>query len=351
MKQGFTLTELAQLLGAQLIGNPSFRVHRLASLTSATGDALSFVANEGYAKYLPGCQAGALIINADLAPHFAGNRLVVAKPYLAYARVSALFDPHWRFESVIDPGASVADDVKLGAGVFIGPGAVVASGVSLGDGVMIGPGSVIGAGVVIGDRTRLEARVSVYHSVVIGSDCVIHSGAVLGSDGFGFAPSQDGWQKIHQLGRLVIGNQVEIGANSTLDRGALEDTLIGDGVKIDNLVHIAHNVHIGRDTAIAAQTGVAGSARIGASCTLAGQVGVVGHISLTDGVHIAAKSLVTGSITQAGNYAGGTSVSPTAEWRRNTVRFRHLDDMAKRIKQLEKTLQEVRQQEVRQKDA
>jgi len=338
MAQGFTLSELAQYLDAQLIGDGNFRVSRLASLGSATSDSISFVSSENYAKLLADCQAGAIILHTDLAEQFAGNKLVVAKPYLAYARISALFDPYRQIAPGIDPGAIIAADAILGEGVHIGPGAVISSGAVLGDGVVIGPGSVVGAGVRIGESTRLEARVSVYHSVVIGCRCLIHSGAVLGADGFGFAPTGGAWQKIHQLGRLIIGDDVEIGANSTLDRGALEDTVIGDGVKIDNLVHVAHNVHIGAHTAIAAQTGIAGSTRIGVGCTLAGQVGVVGHITLADGVHVGAKSLVTGSISQPGSYTGASPLSPTAEWRRNSVRLRHLDEMAKKLKSLEKAL-------------
>jgi UDP-3-O-[3-hydroxymyristoyl] glucosamine N-acyltransferase len=189
---------------------------------------------------------------------------------------------------------------------------------------------------VIGDQTRIHPNATIYHGIHVGSHCIIHSGSVIGADGFGFSPSKDGWIKIHQLGGVIIGNNVEIGANTTIDRGALDDTIIGDGVIIDNLVQIAHNVRIGKNTAIAANVGIAGSCTLGNSCIIAGGVGIAGHLTLVDNVHITAMTMVSSSINEPGSYSSGTALSPTKEWRKNAARFRNLDTLATRLIQLER---------------
>lgn len=237
--------------------------------------------------------------------------------------------------AVIDSSARVAPTASIGAHCVVAANAVI------GEGVVLGAGCSVGRASVIGDRSVLHAHVAIYHGVTVGRDVVIHSGVVIGSDGFGFAPNfatdgVSGWQKIHQLGGVVIGDRVEIGANTCIDRGALDDTVIEEGVIIDNLVQIAHNVKIGKYTAIAACTGIAGSTEIGQHCTIAGAVGVVGHLRIADRVHITAKSLVTGSIHESGSYSSGTALTKTAAWRKSAVRFLQLESLFQRVRTLEK---------------
>lgn len=341
MNKPFTLRALAQHLDAELVGDPDYLIHEIATLQNAAEQSVSFVASPAYEKYLVDSRAGALILKSELADSFSGNKLIVANPYLAYAHLTRLFDDSLDFYPPgIHPTAIIDERARLGKDVHIGCYAVIAAGVTLGDGVIIGPGSVIGEDTMVGARTRLGPRVTLYHGIVIGSDCIIHSGAVIGADGFGFAPDQKAWVKIHQLGSVIVGDRVEIGANTTIDRGALENTLIGDGVKIDNLVHIGHNVSLGKNTAMAALTGIAGSTIVGDNCTFAGQVGISGHLTITDDVHVTGKSLVNSSLTEAGSYSSCTPIAPTREWRKNAVRFRQLDSMVARIKQLEKAAKE-----------
>jgi UDP-3-O-[3-hydroxymyristoyl] glucosamine N-acyltransferase len=336
VKKQYTLAELAQYLDAQLIGEPDCLIDGLETLTRAGAGQLSFLANAGYAKYLADCSASAVILHPDQQERFAGNKLLVPEPYLSYARVTELFDPRPRLEVGCHPSAVVADDCRLGARVCIGANAVISEGVTLGDGVEVGAGCFIGAGTAIGANTYLAANVSIYHGVIIGPNCIIHSNAVIGSDGFGFAPAEGRWQKVHQLGGVRIGAQVEIGAGTAIDRGALEDTVIGDGVKIDNQVHIAHNVRIGKNTAIAANSAIAGSASLGENCTVAGCVGIAGHVTIVDRVHLSGMSMVTNSISEPGSYSSGIPLSPSAEWRKNAVRFKQLNSLTARVKQLEK---------------
>lgn len=337
MKRSYLLAELAQLLGAELRGNAEQEISALATLQSAGSTDLSFIANPAYKKYLSSTNAGALLINADLANDFAGNKLVVKNPYVAYARLSAIFEFLRAPYSGIHPTAVVGADCVLGNNISIGASAVIGDGVVLGDGVIIGPGCYIGNDSVVGANTRLAANVSIYHGVYIGADCMLHSGSVIGADGFGFAPDASGWVKIHQLGGVRIGNKVEIGACTCIDRGALDDTCIDDGAIIDNQVQIGHNVRIGTNTAIAAHTAIAGSTTIGADCTIAGAVAIAGHLTLADKVHITGKSMVSASIAESGSYSSGTPLAPTKDWRKNAARFRQLDSLATRLIKLERT--------------
>jgi UDP-3-O-[3-hydroxymyristoyl] glucosamine N-acyltransferase len=342
LSQSYSLAHLAQYLDAELVGDPNYVISGIATLQSAGAEHISFVSSPAFYKYLPASTAGALILQADVAETFAGHKLVVANPYVAYARLTALFDvTATAYPAGIHATAVVGENVQMGAGVHIGAYAVIGANVTLGDAVIVSAGTVIGDDTVIGARTRLAPNVTVYHGISIGADCLIHSGAVIGADGFGFAPYKKEWIKIHQLGGVVIGNRVEIGANCTIDRGALDNTILGDGVKLDNLVHIAHNVSIGNNTAMAALSGVAGSTVIGQNCTFAGQVGISGHLNIANDVHVSGKSLVNGSLTEAGSYSSCTPIAPTREWRRNAVRFRQLENMATRIKQLEKSFKDL----------
>lgn len=332
----YTLSDLAQRIGAELVGDPQHCVSALASLQSATASDLSFIANPVYKKYLSGSGAGAIIVNADLADAVIGNKLIVANPYLSYAELTPLFDRYLALSTGIHPSAVVGQNCVIGKDVWIQANAVIADGVTLGDAVAIGPGSVVGEDCVLGAGTRLNANVTIYPGVRIGSECLFHSGCVIGADGFGFAPSTSGWVKIHQLGGVVIGNRVEIGANTTVDRGALDDTFIDDGVVVDNLVQIGHNVRLGKNTAIAAHTAIAGSTSIGDNCTIAGAVAIAGHLTLADKVHISGMSMVSSSISEPGSYSSGVPLSPTKEWRKNAARFRQLDNLASRLIKLER---------------
>jgi len=331
-----TLGDLARRLGAELQGDANCEITGLATLQEAQLGQLGFLANPVYRKYLATTQASAVIMHPDMAADYAGNKLLLANPYLGYAQLTPLFDRQPHLPQGIHPSAVIADGATVDATAAIGPHVMIEAGVVIGAGVEIGAGSFVGADSVIGLRSRLNARVTVYHGVSIGEEAIIHSGAVIGADGFGFAPGKDGWTKIHQIGGVVLGNRVEIGAGTTIDRGALGDTCLADGVKIDNQVQIAHNVQIGTNTAIAAGTGIAGSTTIGANCTIAGAVGIVGHLTIADGVHVSAMTLVTKSIKQAGSYSSGSPMMATKAWRKNAVRVGQLDKLFGRVKQLEK---------------
>lgn len=339
MNKPYSLSQLATYLDAELVGESDYLIHRIATLQSAEAGCISFVANPAYQKYLATTHAGALIISAGLAEEFAGNKLVVANPYLSYARLTALFDIRPPAYAGIHPSAVVDASAEVGEGVSIAANAVIGARASLGAGVLVGAGTVIGEDSCIGAGTRLAANVTVYHGVTLGRDCIIHSGAVLGADGFGFAPQEREWIKIQQLGGVVIGDRVEIGANTAVDRGALDNTVLGDGVKLDNLVQIGHNVRIGNNTAIAAHTAIAGSAVLGENCTISGCVGIAGHLTIADNVHVTGMSMVSSSILESGSYSSGTPLATTPEWRKNAARFRRLDSMAMRLRTLEKNQQ------------
>jgi len=336
VKRSYSLAELATILNAELSGNPQHEISALATLQTAGLSDLSFIANPAYKKYLPTSSAGAVLIHPDFAHEFSGNKLLLVNPYVAYAYASALFDVAPVASQSIDASAVVASDAVIGRDVSIGPNAVIAEGVQLGDGVVIGAGSFVGANSILGECTRLAANVSIYHGVTIGAQCIFHSGCVIGADGFGFAPNAGGWIKIHQLGGVIIGDKVEIGANSCIDRGALDNTELADGVIIDNLVQIGHNVRIGKNTAVAAHTAIAGSTTIGDNCTIAGAVAIAGHLTLADRVHITGMSMVSSSITEAGSYSSGVPLAPTKDWRKNAARFRQLDALAVRLIKLER---------------
>ncbi|MDX1722885.1 MAG: UDP-3-O-(3-hydroxymyristoyl)glucosamine N-acyltransferase [Pseudomonas sp.] len=338
---GFTLGQLATRLGATLRGTADKAISGLATLQEAGPDQLSFLANPQYRKYLPDCRAGAVLLTAADAESYSGNALVVANPYLAYAQLSHLFDRKPRAAAGVHASAWVADDAQVDASASIGACAVIEGGAQIGAGVTIGAHCVIGARSVVGEGGWLAPRVTLYHDVRIGKRVVIQSGAVIGGEGFGFANEKGVWQKIAQIGGVVIGDDVEIGANTTIDRGALADTLIGNGVKLDNQIMIAHNVQIGDNTAMAGCAGISGSTKIGKNCMIAGGVGMVGHIEVCDGVFVTGMTMVTRSITEPGSYSSGTAMQPAGEWRKSAARIRQLDDMARRLQQLEKQLAAV----------
>ncbi|MBD8482545.1 UDP-3-O-(3-hydroxymyristoyl)glucosamine N-acyltransferase [Pseudomonas coleopterorum] len=337
------LGQLAEFLGATVSGDPEKIITGLATLQEAGPDQLSFLANPQYRKFLPDSHAGAVLLKAADAEGFQGDALIVPDPYLAYARISHLFDPKPRASTGVHPTAVIAADAQVDAAASVGPFAVVESGARIAAGVTIGAHCFIGARCEIGEGGWLAPRVTLYHDVRIGKRVVIQSGAVLGGEGFGFANEKGVWQKIAQIGGVSIGDDCEIGVNTAIDRGALADTVIGNGVKLDNQIQIAHNVQIGDNTAMAACVGISGSSKIGKNCMLAGGVGLVGHIEICDGVFITGMTMVTHSITEPGAYSSGTAMQPAAEWRKSAARLRHLDDMARRLKQVEKHVEAVTQ--------
>ncbi len=337
----FTLAELAERLGATLRGEPGRLISGLATLQEAQPEQLSFLANPQYRKYLSQTQAGALLLTPADAEGYVGDALLVANPYLAYAELSHLFDRKPQAAAGVHPTAVVAADARIHPSASIGPYAVIESAAQIAAGVTVGAHCVIGARSVIGENGWLAPRVTLYHDVHIGKRVVIQSGAVLGGEGFGFANEKGVWQKIAQIGGVTLGDDVEIGANTTIDRGALADTVIGNGVKLDNQIMIAHNVQIGDHTAMAGCAGISGSTKIGKHCMIAGGVGMVGHIEVCDNVFVTGMTMVTRSITEPGSYSSGTAMQPAGEWRKSAARIRQLDEMARRLQQLEKRLAAV----------
>lgn len=338
---GVTLAELARLVQGRVRGEPGFQVERANSLDRAGPRDIAFVDGARYLNRLAESRAGAVILRDADAAHFSRNAVVVENPQLAFARVCAFLHPApaptpgLHSSAIVDPSARVAATATVGPATVIGPGAAI------GDGVWVGPGCVIGSNATIGEGTRLVARVAVQNDCVIGRHCLLHPGAVIGADGFGFAKDGGRWIKQPQLGRVVIGDDVEIGANTAIDRGTFGDTVIGNGVKLDNLIHIAHNVRIGDDTAIAACVGIAGSTVVGKRCTIAGQAGIIEHVEIADDVHITAASVVTTSLTQPGVYSSSLRAEPAAQWRRNMARLHRLDELARRLRRLEQQLQRL----------
>lgn len=336
-----TLAELAALTGATLRGDGTRPIDGLGTLKSATAGQLSFLANPLYKAALAGTGAGAVLLRPEDADGFSGDALIIDNPYAAFARLTHLFDR----TPVPDPGvharACVHPEACIGEGSAVGAGAVIEAGAVIGPGCVVEPGAFIGARTRLGARCRIRANAVIHHDCVLGDRVIIHSGAVIGDDGFGFAPANGRWNKIAQIGRVVIHDDADIGANTTIDRGALDDTVIGTGAIIDNLVQIAHNVEIGAHTAIAACCGISGSTKIGAWCVLAGGVGLVGHIEICDQVHITGMTMVTKSITKPGSYSSGTAFDATDNWKKMAVRLKKLDEMARRLRELEGLVQQL----------
>ncbi|CUS49266.1 MAG: UDP-3-O-[3-hydroxymyristoyl] glucosamine N-acyltransferase LpxD [Idiomarinaceae bacterium HL-53] len=332
-----TLAELAAAIGAEVVGNADHEVNGLATLAAASPQQVSFLANKKYQAQLDSSAAGAIIVHPEVAEQNAGRTyLVHANPYLTYAKAAQFFERAPTETVGIHPTAFVDPTAQLGEGVAVGPNAVIAANAQIGAHTVIGAQCNVGEEVVIGAHCRLWPQVSIYHRVIIGDACTFHSGAVIGADGFGWAHDGKQWIKIPQLGSVVIGDRVEIGANTTVDRGALEDTLIASGCIIDNLCMIAHNVQIGENTAMAAHTGVAGSARIGKNCMFAGYTGIAGHISIADGVRTNGMTMVTRDIKEAGVLASGLPEMDHATWSRASVRFKQLPELFTRVRELEK---------------
>jgi len=335
----YTLRELADIIGAELLGEADCRIDAIASLNHAKPGTISFLSNRQFRDQLGITKASAVIISQADRADLRTNGLITDEPYVAYAKVATLLHPFVNQQSGVHASAVVDDDAQVDPTAWIGPCAVVGKGARIGANCHVGPGCFVGEEVSIGADSLLVANVTIFHKTQIGERAIIHPGAVAGSDGFGLANDHGKWIKIPQIGRLVIGNDVEIGANTTIDRGAIEDTVLEDGVKIDNLVQIAHNVRIGAHTVMAAQVGIAGSTKIGKYCAFGGQVGIAGHIEVTDHVTITGRGMVVNSITEPGTYSSGIPLDTNIRWRKNVARFRQLDDLAKTVNRLQKQIE------------
>ncbi|RLA56075.1 MAG: UDP-3-O-(3-hydroxymyristoyl)glucosamine N-acyltransferase [Gammaproteobacteria bacterium] len=332
----YCLGELADQLDLKFSGDASREITGLATLETAGPADMAFMDSVKYLSQLARTRAAAVILAPEFVDQCPVDCLISASPYLAFARASNLFDRSPPPPPGVHSSAVVAADAQVHASASVGPNAVIEAGAVLAAGAVVGANVYLGHNSRLGAATRVFPSAVIYHDVHVGEGCVIHSQSVLGADGFGFAPGPAGWEKICQLGGVRIGDRVEIGACTTVDRGALDHTVIEDGVIIDNQVQIAHNCRIGKNTAIAGCTGLAGSTTIGANCTLAGGVGVVGHVEICDNVHVTGMTMVTRSITQPGSYSSGTPMASTGDWKRSAVRFSQLESIQQRLVALEK---------------
>ncbi len=332
-----SLGELVARLGGELLGDPALRVRQIAALETAREGDLAFLVSPKYRAALDTSGASAFILSPKAAGLTDRPRILTPDPYLYFARAAQLFNPPKRPAPGAHPAAVVASVVP--ASVSVGPQAVIGEGCEIGENCVIGPGCVLGDGVRLGAGSLLHAGVKIYDRCVLGARAIVHSGAVIGADGLGFARDADRhWVKIPQIGRVLIGDDVEIGANTTIDRGALEDTVIGNGVKLDNLIHVAHNCRVGDDTIMAAMAGMAGSTTVGKRVMVGGKAGFSGHLEVADDVTVSADTNVTKSIDKAGVYTSLIPLQSHADWVRNFAHLRRLDAMAERVRELEKRL-------------
>lgn len=337
----FTLGEIVERFGGELVGDPTVQVRQVASLETAQSHHISFFTGSRFQKQLDVTAAGAVIVGASAREATHKPRIVSTNPYAYFAKVSALLNPETRSNAGIHSSALVEEGAVVAETACIGPFVHVGRGARIGEGAVIGTGCVIGEGSEIGTDSRLYPRVVVYRQCVIGARVIIHSGAVIGADGFGLAKEDGRWLKIPQIGRVVIGDDVEIGANTTIDRGALEDTVIEEGVKLDNQIQVAHNVRIGAHSAMAGCVGIAGSARIGRNCTVGGAGMILGHLQIADNVSVSSGTLITKSITRPGAYTSAMPFSTHEQWLKNAAHLRHLDSMAEKIRTLEQKINEL----------
>ena len=337
----YSLRELAQLLGGEIIGDPDVRVQRMATLDNAGPETIAFLANPRYLSQLAQTRAAAVIVSPAAKEATTIPRIVHDNPYAYFARVSALLKPKPPVEPGVHPSAVIHAEANVHAAAQVGAHAVIQRGAEVGEGSLIGAGTVIGEQARIGRHCLLHAAVTIYDECVLGDRVIVHSGAVIGADGFGIAFDDDRWVKVPQVGRVRIADDVEIGANTTIDRGAIDDTVIEEGVKLDNQIQIGHNVRIGAHTAIAACTGIAGSVKIGRYCRIGGAVGIAGHVSITDRVEISGNTAITKSIGEPGTYSGVYPFEANRDWRRNAAQLRHLAAIVRRVKALEDSLAEI----------
>jgi UDP-3-O-[3-hydroxymyristoyl] glucosamine N-acyltransferase len=330
--RSFRLEDMASALGAELRGDGQVRITGVATLKAAGPSEIAFLANPNYARYLEGTSAAAVILAPEMVGQCPTNVLVLDNPYLGYARLSHWFDRAPVPEQGVHPTAVIDPTARIAESACIGPHVVIEADAVIDERVVVGAGCVVGARSRVGEDTVIRPRATIAHDVAVGKRCHILSGAVIGSDGFGFAIEEGVWHRIAQLGGVVLGDDVEVGANTTIDRGALDNTIIGNGVKLDNLIQIGHNVTIGDNSAMAAMVGIAGSTRFG------GATGVSGHLEITDGVQATGMTMITNNIDKPGVYSSGTGSDTNRQWRKNAVRFRQLDSMARKLRELEKKI-------------
>jgi len=341
-RKSFSLAELAGRFGGTVLGDAAVRIRQVAPLETAGPHELSFLANRKYQKLLSTTRAAAVLLAEDSAGATDLPRIVCKNPYASYARISALINPEHRPPPGIDVNAIVDGQAKVAATAAVGPGAVIEQGARIGENAVIGANCFVGRDARIGAGTRLHANVTVYHECLIGERVILHSGVVIGADGFGMAMDEGRWLKIPQIGRVVIGDDVEVGASTTIDRGALDDTVIEDGVKLDNQIQIGHNCHIGAHTAIAGCTGIAGSTRIGKYCMLGGNAMISGHLTIADRVVISGGTLVAKSILEPGTYTAVYPMQAHDQWLKNAALVRHLHELMDRLRRLEDEVKKLK---------
>ncbi|MEW6132363.1 MAG: UDP-3-O-(3-hydroxymyristoyl)glucosamine N-acyltransferase [Pseudomonadota bacterium] len=337
----YSLSEIVAQFGGELLDDSGVRITGVAPVERAGDGEIAFVSQAKYLRGIASSRAAALILPPEGRDACTRPRIIAGNPYLYFARVSALLNPAPRPAPGVHFTAFIHPQAKVAATATVGAGAVVCEGAVVGERSIVGPNSVVGEYVTLGDDCLLHANVTIYRHCVVGNRVILHSGCVIGSDGFGFADDRGRWVKIPQVGRVVLGDDVEVGAGTTIDRGTLDDTVIEEGVKLDNLIQVAHNVRIGAHTAIAACTGIAGSAKIGRHCMIGGAAMIFGHIEIADGVRISTNTLITKSLTKAGTYTSALPFSEHGEWLRNAAHLRSLDKLVGRIKDLEKRISEL----------
>ena len=336
----YSLEQLAKQLSAKLNGDKNLQLSRLATFESAGKGDITFVSDKKLLSRLDECKASAIVLPNALQESYKGDALFMENPYVGYALLARIFDTTPNLNVEISVSANIHESAKIGENVAIAENVVIGKNVVIGNNTQIFANTVIGEATTIGDNCKIYPNVSIYHHCIIGSNNIFHANTVIGCDGFGNAPYQGTWVKIPQIGKVIIGNDVEIGSSTTIDRGALSDTIIGNGVKIDNQCQIAHNIEIGDHTAIAGGTNIAGSTKIGKNCIIAGNVAMNGHITITDNVVITGNSMVMRSIDKAGTYSSGVPVQESKTWRKNTAYTLKIEDLFKRVKELEKQIKD-----------
>jgi UDP-3-O-[3-hydroxymyristoyl] glucosamine N-acyltransferase len=341
-RTAYRLADIVARFGGQVEGDADTQVRQIGTLEKATAGQIAFLANAKYRNQLVGSKASAVILSRADADATALPRIVCDNPYSYFAKLSAFLNPLPECVPGIHPSAVIGKGTRISPQAHIGPLVTVGDGATIGAGTVVMAGCSIGEGATLGENTLLYPRATVYHGCVIGNHVIVHSGAVIGADGFGMAWEEGRWLKIPQIGRVLIGDHVEIGANTTIDRGALDDTVIEEDVKLDNQIQVAHNVRIGAHTAIAGCVGIAGSANIGKYCRIGGSAGILGHLSIADGVEISSFTLISKSIREKGVYSGIYPFSDKDAWLKSAAHLRHLDDMFARIRQLEKEIESLK---------
>ncbi len=344
-RTAYRLADIAARFGGCVLGDADATVNQVATLQSARAGQLAFLASSKYRAQLASTNAGAVIVGEADAGATKLPRIVSDNPYAYFAKVSAFLNPSMQDEPGVHPSAVIGKGAQIAPTAHIGPHVSIGAAVKIGAHSIIMAGCNIGDGTSIGDNAHLYPRVVVYHDCVLGNRLIAHSGVVIGADGFGIAMDEGRWLKIPQIGRVVIGDDVEIGANTTIDRGALDDTVIEDGVKLDNQIQVGHNVHIGAYTAIAACVAIAGSATIGHHCRIGGCTGILGHIQIADNVEISSFTMIGKSIREAGIYTGIFPFSSNQEWRKNAAQVRHLDELAAKVKTLQQEIEGLKRKD------